>query len=55
MVAGGWVKIVIMSVAACYKKSTSLTSGNFIFFGKKVTVSSSRSEQGFSKKHLIHL
>ena len=39
VVDGGCVKMVIMSVAACCKKSTSCISENVTFLGRKVTVS----------------
>ena len=39
VVEGGCVKIVTMSVAACFKKSTNLMSGKLTFLGRKVMVS----------------
>ena len=39
--AGGCVRMVMISVADCFKKSVSDTSGNGTTFGKKVTVSQS--------------
>jgi hypothetical protein len=39
MVEGGEASIVIISVAACFKKSSSLTSGKGTVVGKNVTVS----------------
>ena len=54
VVEGGAVRIVIISVAACRKKSSSCISGKGIAFGKKVTVSTSRSLRVFGKKHLMH-
>ena len=39
VVDGGCVRRVMISVAACFKKSTSLTCGNGTFVGKNVTVS----------------
>ena len=38
---GGFVKSVIMSVAACFKKFVSLIYGNGTVVGKNVTVSQS--------------
>ena len=39
VVDGGCVKMLITSVAACCKKSTSWISGNVTFLGRKVIVS----------------
>ena len=39
VVDGGCVKMVMMSVAACLRKSTNFTCGNGTVVGKNVTVS----------------
>ena len=39
VVDGGFVRMVMISVAACLRKSTSLTCGNGTLVGKNVTVS----------------
>ena len=39
VVDGGAVKMVMISTAACFRKSTSLTCGNGTLVGKNVTVS----------------
>ena len=39
VVDGEFVKMVMISVAACYRKSTSLTFGNGTLVGKNITVS----------------
>ena len=54
VVDGGAVRMVIISVAACVKKSSILTSGKGIDFGKNVTVSTSLSLQVLEKKHFVH-
>ena len=41
VVEGGRVRMVIMSLAACYRKSSSFISGNNTVVGKKVAVSQS--------------
>ena len=41
VVDGGFVKMVMISVAACFRKSASLTYGNGTLVGKNVTVSQS--------------
>ena len=41
MVEGGRVRMVNMSLAACYRKSSSFISGNNTVVGKKVAVSQS--------------
>ena len=48
-VDGGCFKRVTISVAACFKKSDNLTSGNGMEWGKKVAVSTMRSDQAFGK------
>ena len=45
----------IMSVVACLRKSSSVTFGNEISAGKKVTVSTSLSYLIVGKYHFIHL
>ena len=55
VVEGGDVKMVIMPVAACFKKSSRCISGNLIALGKKVTVFTSFSLLVLGKKHFIHI
>ena len=52
---GGAVNIVIISVAACRKKSSSFTCGKGITVGKKVTVSTFLSLLVFGKYTCMHL
>ena len=54
VVDGGFVKIDIMSIAACLKKSV-LTAGNGTTVGKKVTVSTSLSDLVCGKQQFTHL
>ena len=49
------VRILIISSAACLKKSSVFTFGNEITFGKKVTVSISLTNLILGKYTLIHL
>ena len=49
---GGLLRSVMMSVAACLRKSVMVTSGKLICLGRKVTVSASTSDLVLGRKHL---
>ena len=50
----GEVRMVIISDAACFKKSSVVTLGIGVVAGKKVTVFTSFSALVFGKKHFMH-
>ena len=52
---GGAVKILMISPAACFKKSSSFTSGIGTLLGKNVTVSTSLSALVLGKNTRMHL
>ena len=55
VVVGGAIRILIITSAACLKKSFVLTFGNKITFGKKVIVPISLTDLILGKYTLIHL